>query len=195
MAKITFIGAHPDDIELGCGGSVHKLAKNNEVECIVLSKAKIQGNESIEQEFNNSMKELGVKGKLFDIAIRDFYNQVRGIKNIIYEYKSANIIYGPSEKSAHTDHSILGKCIKSVFQEHTIYAYEDIRGGYYSKVNYWESLTDNDIIAKFHALDCYNSQNKRPYFNNNITSSFLQMRGSQIQKNYAEAFEVVRMVK
>lgn len=195
MSKIIFFGAHPDDIELACGGTVHKLAKNNEVECVVLSKAQITGNENIELEFENSLKELGVKGKLCNVLIREFYNQVRVIKDIIYEYRYADIIYGPSELAAHTDHSILGKCIKSVFQEHTIFAYEDIRGGYYSKVNYWESLNDTDIFTKLHSLDCYNSQNKRPYFNNKIISSYLQMRGSQIQKNYAEGFEVIRIVK
>ena len=193
--EIVFFGAHPDDMELACGGTIHKLAKNNRVQCIVLSKTKIKGNENIEKEFKKSMIELGVLGKIYDIPSRDFDNEIKSIKNIIYQYKSANIIYGPSELAAHTDHAALSRCIKSVFQEHTIYGYEDIRGGYYSKVNYWESLTDEDIFAKFHSLDCYNSQIKRPYFDNKICMSFLQMRGSQIQKNYAEGFEVIRMVK
>lgn len=65
--KILAIGAHPDDVEIGCGGLLSRLSKMGyEIYIFILTRGEAGGNggENREKEAINSAKTIGVKENL-----------------------------------------------------------------------------------------------------------------------------------
>jgi len=79
--------------------------------------------------------------------------------------------------------------------ENTVIYYEDIRSGTHENINFWNPLTDEDMEAKYRMIAQYNTQlAKRHYFNNESIRTMAKFRGGQVNKPYAEAFEILRMI-
>ncbi len=64
--NVLLVGCHPDDVELGCGGTILKhIERGDNVSVLVMTKGD-NGNHHPElEECNNSMKVLGVKNVYF----------------------------------------------------------------------------------------------------------------------------------
>jgi LmbE family N-acetylglucosaminyl deacetylase len=59
--RILFLGAHPDDIELGCGALLHHIANTTDVLCVTLSdNQKNPQLKKVVNELYDSMEILGV---------------------------------------------------------------------------------------------------------------------------------------
>ena len=194
MAKITFIGAHPDDIELSCGGTISKMIRlGHQVDCIVLSASQhLKENKQIKEELKKSMLFLEANIKLGNFETRYFCDNIPAIRDFLFKI-DADIIYTHSPDSNHTDHRILFECVKSIFTDKTIFCFEDITSQI--NVNYWELLFPIDIKNKIKVLNFYKSQKDRPYFNNDRILNLAVMRGQQMNRELAEAFQIFRMVK
>lgn len=104
--------------------------------------------------------------------------------------------------------TILMPCLHDIHQDHKTMAEEALRafkfGNIFSYELPWNNLNFNtaafevveeeDALRKVKALDQYKSQAHRSYANEEFLRSQLRMRGVQISRRYAEAFEVVRMI-
>ena len=59
--KVLFLGAHPDDIELGCGALLHRIVRNTDILCVTLSdNQKNPDLQNVKNEHFESMAVLGV---------------------------------------------------------------------------------------------------------------------------------------
>ena len=59
--RVLFLGAHPDDIEIGCGALIHNIVNKTEILCVTLSdNQKNPDLQKVKNEHINSMKVLGV---------------------------------------------------------------------------------------------------------------------------------------
>jgi N-acetylglucosamine malate deacetylase 1 len=59
--RVLFLGAHPDDIELGCGALLHQIAQKTDVLCVTLSdNQKNPDLQNVKSEHLRSMNILGV---------------------------------------------------------------------------------------------------------------------------------------
>jgi LmbE family N-acetylglucosaminyl deacetylase len=108
------VGAHPDDIELGCAGTLalHKLRGSN-VCLLVLTKGEASGNpETRERECKKSTEILGIDGLRFgglqDTRINDGRETIDIIEGVINEVMP-DTIYAPSYKDTHQDHRNTGQ--------------------------------------------------------------------------------------
>lgn len=126
MHKILFIGAHPDDVELGCGGTIYKYSKlGASIKVLVLA----EGSSSrfsedtdfsiVEQEINKrqhsckvSLQNLGVNevefhnlpcGRLDSVSILDI-NKI--IENTISNFQP-DTVFTHSDKDTNLDHRIV----------------------------------------------------------------------------------------
>ena len=59
--RVLFLGAHPDDIELGCGALIHHIVKHTEILCVTLSdNQKNPDLRNVKAEQYQAMEVLGV---------------------------------------------------------------------------------------------------------------------------------------
>jgi bacillithiol biosynthesis deacetylase BshB1 len=122
-ADVIFFGAHPDDVELSCGGTLISLVESGKKVCIVdLTKGELstRGNLQIRK------KETEAASKLLRISARENLNIEDGnieinkanTKKIIYVIRKfqPEIAFAPFPNDRHPDHIYAGNLIRqSVF--------------------------------------------------------------------------------
>lgn len=125
MDKIDymFIGIHPDDIEIGCGGIVKKISKKYNVLMLDLTAGEMGSNGNREIRLKESQiaaEILGVSDRinleLADTMLSDDDETIYKIVEVIRKYRPSNIIY-PYKKDYHPDHEFGSQLIrKSIFK-------------------------------------------------------------------------------
>ena len=56
------------------------------------------------------------------------------------------------------------------------------------------SLDEESLKAKVNAVNAFTTQKSRTFFSNNIVEDLARVRGKQIEKEYAECFELIRWI-
>ena len=191
--KIVIFGAHPDDTELGMGGTLNQI-KDEDVKIVVFADTAKYNGEEIRQEFRDSMNSLLLSYDLHSFEVDNLAKELVDIRRLIYEYKDADIFFAPSLNSTHQDHRTIGQAVSDIMLEKTIFYYEEIRGGINQRINCWNEITAMDLSAKYRLMDFYETQKKRHYTTDDAIGTMARFRGGQIKTNYAEGFEVKRLV-
>ena len=208
--KIIAIGAHPDDIELACGGTLSKAMKNNHdvMMIVVTGKSSFDHNDNFirtEQEALNEQKQacdrLGIK----NIRVLGFEDQqvpysvdlVSKLDSIIDEFKP-DMIFTHFVFDTHQDHIRTAQStLSAARKQNTIFLYEPINPsgrGYVSfRPQVYIDITDS-LDNKIAALKAHKSQYKK-YGDDWIEAveARAKYRGFEMGSRYAECFEVVRM--
>jgi LmbE family N-acetylglucosaminyl deacetylase len=198
--RLLLVAAHPDDIESGCGGTVAKYSECNTVHSIVFAPCLEDPlNAGVLEEFQRSMKVLGVKKTIRQNFARQVLEQSSPqIRNILYDVKSKfdpNIVFCPSLNDLHQDHRAVANCCHTIFRDSaTLLAYEVVRSTVDFSPNLYVSLSDENMKRKLKALQCYKTQYRRGYFKPSVFKALARLRGSQVNVEFAEAFEIIRMV-
>ena len=202
--RILIVAAHPDDIEFGMGGTLHKLLEEmtslDQIKCVVFSDTTNLNGDSIITELDKSLGDLyGVEYVLkHDIQNMNFVHQDRELRQSLHDLKTElnpDIIFSTSDTSDNTDHQILGKACLNVFQEQTVIFYEILRGDYNFIPNMYVKLSEEDLKCKQTAIRLYETQtSKRKYANDITIENHMGYRGSQIQTKFAECFEIKRIL-
>jgi len=198
--KLLFIGPHPDDVEMGCGGTISKYCQSTDITYLILSPClEDPKNKTILDEARKAVGCLGLSPEnmvIENLARRTFYEQRREIRDILIstrdEYKP-DMVFCPSLTDIHQDHSVTAEETLRLFRDIGVIAYENPRSSIHFGPNLYIELTEENMKNKIKALMCYKSQYDRYYFKPKVIRSFILMRGSQCGVDYAEAFEVLRM--
>jgi len=192
--KILFVGAHPDDLEFGCGATMANL----DGQVVVLSDSTNVNGDTITKELESSMKLYDLPYIVFrDIETMKFYKYEDIIKQRLFELKkqlNPDIVFCPSFRSDNLDHRYTSAFVRNVFQEQSILMYEVIRGDYHHRANLWNEVSSGQLCLKLAALGRYQTQKKRDYMDFEAITAMAKFRGSQIGKPFAETFEVVRLI-
>ena len=133
VLKILSLGAHSDDIEIGCGGTVLRLLKeieNVEVKWIVFS-----ANAQRTEEAEKSSKLFLEKARRKDVIIKHFRESFfpyigAEIKDYFEEIKKEfipDIIFTHYRHDLHQDHRLISELTWNTFRNHLIFEYEIIK--------------------------------------------------------------------
>jgi len=113
VKSVLAVGAHPDDVELGCAGTLamHK-SRGDKVYLLVLTRGEASGSPEVrEDECRKSAEILGVDrlffGDLRDTQVHDGRETIDVIEKVVDEVKP-DIIYAPTLKDTHQDHRNAG---------------------------------------------------------------------------------------
>lgn len=204
--NVLVLAPHTDDGELGCGGTISKICRQgHSVYYIAFSAAE----QSVSPEFPSDIlrKEvveatsvLGVNKNnliVLDFEVRNFVSRR---KDILEKMVSINreinpdLVFLPSTNDTHQDHQIISSEGFRAFKRTSILGYELPWNNlsFYGQV--FIHLEDFNLNDKICALNKYESQSSRPYFNSEVVKSLSIIRGQQIGTKYAEAFENIRLV-
>ena len=184
-----YLGAHTDDIELGCGGSIVKDSYGFTFTCTSAFRHLLP-------EMLNSFKVLGIN---HDTKIRqDFQHRNIDRQMLLDELIKIRDKYNPttvfthSSFDTHQDHQVIHNETLRAFKHCNIIGYQlpwnDLKG---SKYTYYKGI---DLKKKQEALKCYKSQRNRTYFNGKYQASLAMVAGQECGKKFAEKFEVIRWI-
>ncbi len=200
--NVLALGAHPDDVEIGCGGSLAAVRRaDGVVHTVVLSRCEDGGppeRDQREREFRAAAAILGVKPQVYDIPDREFPEHRREIMQILERLQDdlrPDLVFLPYVEDPHQDHSTLAHAVVRTFRrKETLLQYEILRHGSHTFTPTLFVDVTETLDVKLRALNEYKSQlNTRPYFDEDRFRSLARTRGAQSGCEYAEAFMVQMM--
>jgi LmbE family N-acetylglucosaminyl deacetylase len=204
---ILVFGAHPDDIEIGMGGTITKLVKLGYDVIMVIATLPnftiADKKDERKLEAISSASILGCKSPEFlDLSPEDIVfgrRMVSLIDSLIKKHKTTSV-YTQWIGDSHQDHQILTQSVIAASRDvNNLYMYETtIPGGVTEKAFRPQLFIDvtNEMENKMKSLKYFKSQNIRcgPFWIDAIIGRSLY-RGYQMNTKYAEAFEIVKTVQ
>lgn len=201
--KIIAIGAHPDDIELGCGGSLALHAqKGDEVTIIVMTGGEQGGAlaSTRTQEAQESAKILGAKEVVFlgypdtGLAAVPVDELIQKIEAVVSTVKPDRV-YIPYWKEIHQDHRATSwAALSAVRNVSQILMYEGPSTFPEFEVDFWIHIEDT-IETKLKAVEVHTSQGAKEIVKLNAIKSLNHFRGYQARTTYAEGFNIFRFIE
>jgi LmbE family N-acetylglucosaminyl deacetylase len=199
--RVCFIGAHPDDIELGCGALIAQIVNQTDIRCITLSdNQKNPDLVNIVQEHYASMAVLGVpkeKVILGQFETRRFPHARQEILEFMIQFnKSFNpdIVFVHTRADIHQDHGTVTEEALRAFRGTTVLGFDVIRSSYGFFPNYLVEVSETEVQKKIDSLLEYKTYASRYYFNSEITRSTLVRYGAIAERPYAEGFDILRVI-
>ena len=197
--NIVAIGAHPDDIELGVGGSValHKQ-RGDAVRFLVLTKGgELSERSQREREARTAASVLDVDDIHFlgfeDTAVPYDGDIVRRINDHLTSV-GADRVYIHTEEDTHQDHR--HAALSSVAASRNIdevLAFESPSTRSSFDPQYYNSLTEGVLEQKIESIRAHESQQKKKYLEAEAMKGLARFRGRQANTRYAESFQVIRI--
>jgi LmbE family N-acetylglucosaminyl deacetylase len=201
--KILCLGAHSDDIEIGCGGTVLRLlASQQEIEIVWVV---FGAGGKREQEARASAALFLSQAKNKNIIVKNFRDSFfpfegAQIKNFFEELKSTSpdLIFTHYRKDAHQDHRLIEEFTWNTFRNHFILEYEIPKyDGDLGQPNAFAPL-DQEIYEKKvrYLMEAFETQRSKQWFGKDTFLALMRLRGMECAapSGYAEAFYCRKLV-
>lgn len=199
--KVCFIGAHPDDIELGCGALIARIAGRAEVRCVTFSdNRKNPALTHLIPEHYASMETLGVPKdhvELLDFETRRFQERRQDILEAmiaIMRKDDPDIVFVHTKSDVHQDHQVLTQEALRAFRGRTVLGFDVIRSSYGFFPEFLVGVDEEDVNKKLAALAQYKTYAGKYYFSPEVTKATLIRNGAICERHYAEGFDILRIV-
>jgi LmbE family N-acetylglucosaminyl deacetylase len=202
--NVLCLGAHPDDIEFGAGGTLNRLLKRGwKVHMLVFSKCaesvpRGYPPDQLVSEFQKSMRTYGIRDyNILDYRVRWFPSARQGILEDLVRIRNErdyDIVISSSHLDLHQDHATLGSEVRRAFQNTTVFQYEISKNRHDYHPNLFVELSAEDLRSKLRAIKCYRSQNSRKWTSPLNIEGLARVRGMQADVEFAEAFEISKML-
>ena len=202
--KLLCLGAHSDDIEIGCGGTILRLLKeykNVDVCWVVFGTSGQRAAEATESArlFLENAKEANIIIKDFNDAF--FPSSGKEIKRNFEELKETffpDLIFTHFRNDLHQDHRLISDLTWNTFRDHLILEYEVIKyDGDLGRPNLFVPLDDKICRRKIKLIrNCFKTQGCKRWFTDDTFLSIMRIRGVECNaaENYAEGFYCRKMV-
>ena len=205
--KILILSPHTDDGELGCGGSINRFVdEGKEVHYIAFSiceESVPEGlpKDTLKKECEKATATLGIKPENVNFQyfpVRKFNFHRQEILEVLIQFRNKlkpDLVFMPSSTSIHQDHiTIYNEGIRA-FKTTSCLGYDLPWDSRNFPTKTFIKLDKKNIDVKWNALLKYESQGKRDYFDKEFIVGLSRVRGAQIAKRYAEAFEVINWIE
>jgi LmbE family N-acetylglucosaminyl deacetylase len=196
--NVLFLGAHSDDIEIGCGGTVLRLIHENpdiRVTWVVFGALGERGREA-RNSADEFLREVHDK-KVIVHEFQDGYFPYRGaeIKDIFELLKQTvtpDLIFTHTRHDLHQDHRLLCELTWNTWRDHMILEYEIPKyDGDLGSPNFFIHLDKDLCDKKTEALvRFFQTQGNKHWFTPETFQAVLRIRGVECKSTggYAEAF-------
>jgi LmbE family N-acetylglucosaminyl deacetylase len=202
--KILCIGAHSDDIEIGCGGTLLRLLEQNkdlEFYWLVLCSNPLRAKEA--QKSASWFLRNAAKKNIVIKSFRDGFLPYTAVevKDTFEELKGSfqpDLIFTHFRQDLHQDHRFLCELTWNTWRSHLIFEYEipkydaDLRSP-----NFFVPLSKSTCSAKVRALmKFFGTQRNKHWFSEDLFLSLLRIRGIEANSptQLAEGFHCRKMV-
>lgn len=199
---ILAIGAHPDDIELGCGGYILKAKDNGaKVYGLTLTKGERGGDKDNrrEKEANRSADFMDLDGywilDLPDTHLLDKANELKEAIDAIIKKIGPSVVLTHSPYDSHGDHrAVFAATMEAARMAPTILCYESVSTPEDFRPDFYVDITGylKDMLK---AVGLHKTQSGKTYMNPELLKGRAAHRGIQCGVPYASAFKVYRIIE
>jgi LmbE family N-acetylglucosaminyl deacetylase len=201
---ILCLGAHSDDIEIGCGGTVLRLAEQyprGVFHWVVFSAIGARESEARRGAtlFVGPSQLKGPLLKTFPDGFMPFSGaEVKAVFEDLKQTISPDLIFTHNRKDAHQDHRLLAELTWNTFRDHLILEYEIPKyDGDLGRPGVFVPLTAAGCQQKIgYIMDAFKSQYSKRWFQQDTFLSLMRLRGMECNapNGYAEAFYCRKLV-
>jgi LmbE family N-acetylglucosaminyl deacetylase len=198
---ICCIGAHPDDIELGCGALIADIVDQTNVICVTLSdNQKNPDLSNLVDEYYASMDILGVKREnalLYDFTTRRFPAARQEILEVMLELKRKyhpEVVLVHTSQDIHQDHKTVTEEALRAFRGTTVLGFDVLRSSYGFFPDFLVQVSEEAVNKKIQALQAYKTYTDKYYFDENIIHATAIRHGALAERPFAEGFDILRIV-
>ncbi|WP_235940690.1 PIG-L deacetylase family protein [Paramicrobacterium fandaimingii] len=195
---VLAVGAHPDDIEIGCGGTLLSLTKRGGVDVRTLV---MTGTEERRAEARHGARLFGASQDpllpgLVDARLPSMWGAV---KDALHDFRDSSpvpdIVFAPRADDAHQDHALIGSLASTVWRGPLLLHYEIPKwDGDRGRPSVYLPLSDDIAAEKVARLnEAFPSQSGRDWWDDEFFFSMLRLRGSEAATRYAEAFSAAKL--
>lgn len=192
--RVLCIGAHSDDVEIGCGGTLLRLCKLSpdvQLHWVVFS-----GSAMRIEEARKSAAAFCPRAQFSSHDFRDGYfpSQYEAIKDRFERLKDLqpDIVFTHFRGDLHQDHALLSKLVWNTFRDHAVLEYEIPKyDGDLGQPNFFVPLEEDVCRRKVELLlQHFGSQVDKQWFDAETFRAMLRLRGVECcsPTGWAEAF-------
>lgn len=204
LSHVLCLGAHADDIEIGCGGTILTLLESEPpltVTWVVCSADGVRATEA--RQSAERFLETAAKREIVIHNFRDGFFPHAGvqIKEAFEELKagiSPDLVFTHYRHDLHQDHRLIAELTWNTFRDHLILEYEVPKyDGDLGAPNVFVPVDDRICRRKIDLLlTGFGSQRDKTWFSEELFRSMLRLRGMECNavSTYAEAFYVKKLV-
>ena len=204
--KALVLAPHTDDGELGCGGTMARLVEAGcEVRYVAFSIATRSlppgfEPDTLAREVREATGELGIgedRLTVHDFDVRTFPERRQDILELLvalWEEWKPNAVFQPSLHDIHQDHQVIAAEGLRAFKRTTILGYEIPWNNFDFAYQAYVALEKKHLEKKVAALSRYASQKHRRYSDPEYIWNVARTHGINVNREYAEVFEVYRVV-
>jgi LmbE family N-acetylglucosaminyl deacetylase len=199
--RVLFLGAHPDDIELGCGALLHHIVHQTDVLCVTLSdNQKNPALRNVVRELYDSMATLGVpKDKVVvqEFTTRKFPDMRQEILEYLLEIRrefKPEIVFTHTRQDIHQDHNVVTEEALRAYRGITVLGYDVVRSSYGFFPHFMVEVTKEDVEKKIEALSKYETYHEKYYFDSELLRATMIRHGALAERPFAEGFDILRIV-
>lgn len=202
--SVLCIGAHCDDIEIGCGGLLATLA--HERQGLRVSAAIFSGTEVRRAESRRALQTLCAGAAQCEVRFFDFedgrfpadWGRIKAAMGEVSRGVSPDLILAPAEHDRHQDHETLARLIGQEFRDHLVLGYEIPKyDADLGSPSVYFPLARRAVDIKVKTLmSVFETQLARPWFTADVFESVMRLRGieSRAADGFAEGFYSRKMV-
>lgn len=196
--SVLCLGAHPDDIEIGCGGTLLALVARGDV---TVTFATLTGSAERREE-SRAAAAAFVPGavshqwELPDGRLPQHWGEVKEALEDLATTVSADLVLCPSQEDAHQDHRVVGEIAPTVWRDATVLEYEIPKwDGDLRRVTTYVPVGAADARRKVRLLsEHYPSQVNRDWWDDEMFLGLMRLRGMECRSRYAEGFTTRKIV-
>ncbi|WP_163543200.1 PIG-L deacetylase family protein [Occultella kanbiaonis] len=198
--RVLAIGAHPDDLEIACGGTLAKFVDSgHEVHVLVMSDGSKGGDRSTRVgEAHRGASFLGAASvtvhQLPDTRLSESGQQMVGAIEALIRRHNPDIVLTHSGNDQHQDHHAVHEAtLRAARQHSTILCYESPSVTRAFDPSVFVDIEDY-VDVKVEAVGIHENQAGKPYMTPQRLRGLATFRGAQAKRQYAEGFEAVRVL-
>jgi LmbE family N-acetylglucosaminyl deacetylase len=205
--RVLVLAPHTDDGEFGCGGTMARLVEAGaDVHYVAFStatKSLPEGfpEDTLAREVREATAELGLSQDrltVHDFEVRTFPERRQEILELLialWEKWRPDAVLQPSHHDIHQDHQVIAQEGLRAFKRTTILGYEIPWNNFNFDYQAYFALERNHLERKVAALSKYASQQHRRYADPEYIWNIARTHGINVNREYAEVFQVYRVVE
>jgi N-acetylglucosamine malate deacetylase 1 len=204
--RVLVLAPHTDDGEFGCGGTMARLvdagAEVRYVAFSIATKSLPDGfpPDTLAREVCEATAVLGIPREqltVHDFEVRTFPQHRQELLELLielWEEWPPDAVFQPSVHDVHQDHQVIAAEGLRAFKRTTILGYEIPWNNYDFSYQAYVALEREHLERKAAALSKYASQQHRRYADPEYIWNIARTHGINVNRGYAEVFEVYRVV-